>query len=381
MNMQEWIGAAILGMFALVSLYRLARQRTISKNLLVLCGITALSAFVLLGIYPTVIRYSGIVIQLADATEALANANETAGVDTGFDDQRIELNGRELFITKDGLDQPASDEDRIINQKYFFSIDRPVTGSGFSYRESTALEYAKEMYGNCASLMADDPNFSDARVFRIVSSQNVRIRTDINSYKGERVSPEEYREARRIYTNNSGEKPPDIANMAAFVAELCAGDDELENVEKNAEKAEADRQWFETLNVGSELAIVVFDKKRFETILTARHRGRRIPATALNFLLASGGTLPRVDVPDVRQTDVSKDNSVWAFHIRSKFNKVEVNGEISDVLQMEHYRFYVLNDAYIYQITLTLLHTPDQPPETWDDLERFLHSLRVVKRL
>ena len=379
MDHQQWIGTVLITLFSLVCLYRLARQRTITRNLLVLCIISVLCIFGLLGVYPALISFFGIEIQLEQARSDLAHVRASAGIDTGIEDQRVELNGTELFITKAGLEASVSDDTRIVNSKYLFSIDRPQEGSGLSYQEPTVQEYAKEMAGTYSTWVTDAPTMRDAHVFRVVSSQEIQLRVGSHSYKGDRVSPEEYTRAWRVVSDDPTGEPPDVQEQKERAAERMKRFLETQPEYDIENSPQSDIRWIEEVTLRSEIAIVVFDRANFETILTGSHGGRKVAATALNFLLASGGTLPNFDPLDVLQTDVSRDNNVWAFHVQSKLNDVEVNGEPTEVIYLEHYRFYVLNDAYIYQVILTRIHTPDQPSITWTNLMRSLASLRIVK--
>ena len=379
MDHQQWIGTVLIALFSLVSIIRLARQRTITRNLLVLCITSVLCIFGLLGVYPALISFSGIEIQLKQARNDLALEQTSAGIDSGIDDQRIELNGTELFITEAGLEEPVSDNTRIVNFKYLFSIDQPPEGSGLIYHESTVQEYAKKMVGTYSTRLTDAPTMRDAHVFRVVSSQEIQLRVGSHSYKGDRVSRDEYTRAWRVVSDDPTGEPPDVQQQRERAAEMVKrfpdtqAEDDIEN------SPQSDKKWIEEATLRSEVAIVVFDRANFETVLTGSHGGRKVAATALNFLLSSGGTLPYFDPLDVLQTDVSRDNNVWAFHVQTKLNDVEVNGEPTEIIYLEHYRFYVLNDAYIYQVILTRIHTPDQPSVIWTNLMDSLASLRIVK--
>ena len=293
-----------------------------AKPVLVLCIIAVLCIFGLLGVYPALIRFSGIEIQLEKAENDLVHARASAGIDTGIDDQRVELSGTDLFITKAGLEASASDDARIVNSKYLFSIDRPQDGSGLSYQESTVQEYAKEMVGTYSTWLTDSPTMRDAHVFRVVSSQEIRLRVGTHSYKGDRVSPEEYTRAWRVSSNDPTGEPPDVQEQRKRAAEIMKRFLETEAEDDIASSPQSDSKWIEEATLRSEVAIVVFDRATFETVLTGSNGGRKVAATALNFLLSSGGTLPRFDPLDVVQTDVSRDNNVWAFRVQSKFNLI-----------------------------------------------------------
>ncbi|MGZ5445145.1 MAG: hypothetical protein ACXW5U_28610 [Thermoanaerobaculia bacterium] len=377
----SWVGAAILLILAGISAYRLATQKTITRNLLLLVVATTVGAFVLLGLVPAVVKVSGLEMQLRERTEALADEKESAGISGAALKRRVALNGRDIFMTENQFESLKSVENRIVNPKFLFSIAKPSASSGLAYSELSVEQYARAL-GASPDDIESLTHFSllrDANVFRIASKQAVSVRVSNYTTKGELATPEEYRNAWKFYVGSEAGEPPNNAALAATISDLRKGlvssvaEDDIDNP-----AVKPPVKWIETVRFASDITIIAFDRKKFEMTLMAANGGRKVPATPLSFLLAAGGTLPRFDPFDVVAADVSEDNNIWAFYSQVKLNNVEVNGNVVPAFFQEMYRFYVLNSAYVYQITVLLIRTPEQPPQTWDEILKTLQSLRIV---
>jgi hypothetical protein len=379
-NTLPYLGAGILLVLASISAFRLAKQKAITTNLLLLVAGTTLAAFVLLGLVPAVIKFSGLEVQLRERQNDLANVRQSAGIATPALKRRLILSGREVLITEGAFQSLSKNADRVANLKYLFSMDRPKPTSALNFSELTVDQYARTL-GASTDDVARLTNFSvlrEAQVFRVASKRTVRLRLSNHSSKGEQATPDEYRNAWRFYTDNAGATPPDNALIAEMVEAVSKG--RLAEAEKlkTSSSGKTPIKWLQDVQVASEVTVIALDRHKFEMVLMASNGGRKVPATPLNFLLAAGGTLPYFDVDDVTAADVSEDNNIWAFYAPIKRNDVEVNGVLTPAFYEEMYRFYVLNAAYVYQITIILVRTPDQPPETWDEILSIFQSLRIV---
>jgi hypothetical protein len=133
------------------------------------------------------------------------------------------------------------------------------------------------------------------------------------------------------------------------------------------------------VNIFNEISILIVDRKRFE-LLPARS-GREIAASPLRFMLTEGGNLPRVDFDSVLQASISSDNRVWGFHGRTQWQDILINGVRQSTVYYDFYRVYVMNDAYLYQITLGFIPNLDQPADTWQEMVKSLQSLRILAEM
>jgi len=123
---------------------------------------------------------------------------------------------------------------------------------------------------------------------------------------------------------------------------------------------------------------LIVDRQKFEQVLMASNGGRIVEASPLAFMLSAGGTLPYFDVLSVEQAAISSNNKIWGFYGQRQFGDVTVDGVLEKAVYYDFYRLYVMNSAYIYQITLSYVPGLNHPRTTWDHLVDTLSSLRIV---
>ena len=296
-----------------------------------------------------------VAIPIAAFVRSLTSSINDVTAQNPFGEQEILLNGQTLLVQKTTL--PAvQDDSKITDVKHLFQIDKPDKSQGFEYETLNAVDYARKFDSSEAERIEAFAVFRDATVFRVYRTSPFELRTTKNSYNGSKADHEKYREAWHYYMgSNDADLPPDLTKQ-------------LEGVEDE-----------EPFYLFDELAVLIVDRHRFEQTLMARNHGRIIQATPLNFMLNAGGGLPTLDVLAIKSVSVSKNGRVWGFFGENEFHNVIIDGVPQDVVHYSFYRLYVINSAYVYQITLSYMPHPKHPRATWDTLVAELGSLRIAE--
>ncbi len=309
-----------------------------------------------------------------------------------FGDEEILLNEKKLFFSRSNFEESGGDE-FIKIQKYLFQIAKPNSNE-YEHELISASEYAERFYKG-ASEEIELQFVKDAHVFRIYRKQPIEIEITSKTYNDVKVSDEEFKKAWNYYTsgihNYDGQENNEVSyspysmdsllNSPEFQNEMKALETDTSNDYKalSQKTVRAFKQMLSHTNsMYNELAVMIYEKEKYEQVLIASQNGRKVEPNPLNFLLVAGGILPQIDILSVKQASVSKDNKVWGFYGQRKFNLVKVNGKDEKELFMDFYRIYTMNEAFIYQITLTYISNSGTPRSTWDELVSSLQSLKIV---
>ncbi len=244
-------------------------------------------------------------------------------------------------------------------------IDKPKEETGFKLEKITAVEYANKLSPNGGEYIKGFSLLRDAVVFRVFHESNVKIGMDEFSYDGKKVSEEEYKEAWQYYVNSDSAEPLNIANFV----------NELEDVSDTTFLS----NFRQSGTLYNEISIVIVNKGDSEKTLIASQGGKYVEPNPLNFLLSSGGTLPRLDVSSIKHSTVSSDGRIWGFYGEREFHNLIVNEKREKNLFQDFYRIYVMNSDFIYQITLSYVPNNNTPRKVWDQLVKSLNSLRIIK--
>ena len=306
-----------------------------------------------------------------------------------FGEEEILLNEKALFFSRSNFEE-SSNSNTIQQKRFLFQIEKP-TSDEYKYELITAPEYAERYYQG-ASKDLGFKLLQDAHVFRIFRSDPIELTTTSKSYNDERVTDKEFKEAWKYYFGTADEDSNSVdlrtAEKALNFEDSTEAFKDMDEEEKQEAREDIEvlkkNRGFQQLTkhknrLYNELAIVIFDKEKYQKVLIASQKGRKVEPNPLNFLLVAGGTLPRIDILSVKQASVSKDNRIWGFYGQRKFNNINVDGKDENELYMDFYRIYTMNASFIYQITLTYVSSPKTPRTTWDDLVKSLLSLRIIQ--
>jgi hypothetical protein len=327
--------------------------------------------------------------------EIIRTANNRANnieTQNPYGEEEVLLNGTELLLSnKDMLTK--HDDNKISYLKYLFQIDTPNAKSGFKYHLVTAKEYANLLSRDTSFLSLNsflniNPVLRDANVFRIYKESPFDVTLTDSSYEGTKVADEEYKKAKEMVGNNPwdeiskhlSETKDDNhpANIKIDTAKVVEGIKHIniDSIQRNIFNSLPDEA--KHIRFYNELAILIVDRNKFELQSIAVNGGVKVEANPLNYLLSFGAVLPQFNPKFVKEISVSKDSYVWGFYGQRKLNNVIINGSNINELYTDYYRIYAVNSDFIYQITLSYTPNLSTPRSTWDDLLKFLKSLRIV---
>ena len=334
----------------------------------------------------------GFLVALAMFLPILPNSNNVR-LTNPFGTQQILLDGNSILITGEEFASGVSNKsgDDLVYPQELFSIRNPKGKEGFKYELTTPVAYMDALSEKITatpdsfmesleslkkSVISNDPVFRTAKIFRIFKTPALHLEMTPKSRVGPDASPKRLKEAKDLYNTMLSGAFNDLRKAAAPNEPVGANAvPDVSDLEKMLDQK--GRFVKVEKNVFDEISILIADRRRFELLKIAAYRGRDIPASPLQFILSKGGGLPDFDIQSVKEASISSNNLVWGFYGRTQWEDVKLDGVPMSVVYYDFYRLYVMNSAYLYQITISYIPTANQPRRTWDDLLGFLQSLKI----
>jgi len=339
-------GASILVALAGVTIFKLF-QEPVSQPLIGLVLAVIVSAFVLLGLKFKSIKFKD--IELAFDQETGRRLDDVT-VSNPYGEQEILLNGRTIQIAEPNLDALDADT-HYVEKKYGFALAKPPNGLKCEFIAMRRYVEAFESDMGGMEMLLEMPIIRESRLFRVAHPDPLCIQFARESYAGDYV----------------GEKA-----LAAIAKRLNQKYDvELQGFAKQTIFPFAYKHF-------NELALMVCPRKIVEDSLVLDTMGRDVPLTPLNYVMRFGGVPPKLDLLEVKHASVSHDGRVWGFYGESRYHQLLVDGVRQSTVHFDFYKLFLMNDRYVYQISLNYIPTVKHPRATWDELARLLQSFRVV---